>query len=241
MQTLGIKRYLQNEAYPHPRFNSSLIIFIKNNENKKMQPSCIGSQDVRVTLAIHVCSLRVSGGCKKMVYIRCHCYVCGLPPRLVTQTNLILVLWAIGNGRLNTSPKLGAYTSIPSTPSSMAALFLADGCLFSGKASSLDAFRTYPRQLSCSACPVGQLINQRLRCPVPLVLGATSPQTTTPLSGRDRPVSRRSKPSSRSPLMGEQPHPWLLLQNQDGKSRHRGTKPRGRWELSPATSLLSLG
>src|ERR671916_758620 len=89
-------------------------------------------------------------------------------------------------------------------------------------------FRSYPKQLSCSACPVGQLINQRLRCPVPLVLGATSPQTTTPLSGRDRPVSRRSKPSSRSPLMGEQPHPWLLLQSQDGKSRHRGTKPRGR-------------
>ena len=108
----------------------------------------------------------------------------------------------------------------------MAALLLTEGCLVSGKASSLDAFRSYPKQLSCSACPVGQLINQRLRCPVPLVLGATSPQTTTPLSGRDRPVSRRSKPSSRSPLMGEQPHPWLLLQNQDGKSRHRGTKPR---------------
>jgi hypothetical protein len=171
----------------------------------------------------------------------CHCYVCGLPPTIDGTDQFDLVHWAIGNGRLNTSPKLGAYTSIPSTPSSMAALFLADGCLFSGKASSLDAFRTYPRQLSCSACPVGQLINQRLRCPVPLVLGATSPQTTTPLSGRDRPVSRRSKPSSRSPLMGEQPHPWLLLQNQDGKSRHRGTKPRGRWELSPATSLLSLG
>ena len=153
----------------------------------------------------------------------------------------VQVRWAIGGGRLNTSPKLGAYTSTPSTPSSMAALLLTEGCLFSGKASSLDAFRTYPKKLSCSACPVGQLINQRLRRPVPLVLGATSPQTTTPLSGRDRPVSRRSKPSSRSPLMGEQPHPWLLLQNQDGKSRHRGTKPRGRWELSPATSLLSLG
>src|SRR3712207_9483696 len=65
--------------------------------------------------------------------------------------------------------------------------------LFSGKASSLDAFRTYPKQLSCSACPVGQLINQRLRCPVPLVLGATSPQTTTPLSGRDRPRSEERR------------------------------------------------
>ena len=141
---------------------------------------------------------------------------------------VVQVPWAIGNGRLNTSPKLDVYTSIPSTLSSIAALLLSEGCLFSGKASSLDAFRSYPKQLSRSACPVGQLIDQRLRCPVPLVLGATSPQTTTPLSGRDRPVSRRSKPSSRSPLMGEQPHPWLLLQNQDGKSRHRGTKPRGR-------------
>jgi hypothetical protein len=144
------------------------------------------------------------------------------------HAQFLQVRWVIGNGRLNTSQMLDAYTSSPSTPSSMATLLLLEGCLFSGKASSLDAFRSYPRQLSCSACPVGQLINQRLRCPVPLVLGATSPQTTTPLSGRDRPVSRRSKPSSRSPLMGEQPHPWLLLQNQDGKSRHRGTKPRGR-------------
>ncbi len=56
-----------------------------------------------------------------------------------------------------------------------------------------------------------------------------------------RPVSRRSKPSSRSPLMAEQAYPWRLLHHQDGKSRQRGTKPRGRWELSPATSLLSPG
>src|SRR5687768_2952885 len=116
--------------------------------------------------------------------------------------------------------------------SSIATLLLTEGCLFSRMASSLDAFRSYPKQLSCSACPVGQLINQRLRCPVPLVLGTTSPQTTTPLSGRDRPVSRRSKPSSRSPLMGEQPHPWLLLQNQDGKSQGWGCSPiKGEREL----------
>jgi hypothetical protein len=164
-----------------------------------------------------------------------------LPFWLTTTSSFLQVRWVIGNGGLNTSPKLDAYTSITSTPSSMDAHLLTEGCLDSVKASSLYSFRSYPKHLSCSACPVGQLINQRLRCPVPLVLGATSPQTTTPLSGRDRPVSRRSKPSSRSPLMGEQPHPWLLLQNQDGKSRHRGTKPRGRWELSPATSLLSLG
>ena len=56
---------------------------------------------------------------------------------------------------------------------------------------------------------------------------------------KNKPVSRRSKPSSRSPLMGEQPHPWVLLHTQDGKSRHRSSKPRGRYELLLATTQLS--
>jgi hypothetical protein len=34
-------------------------------------------------------------------------------------------------------------------------------------------------------------------------------------------VSRRSKPSSRTALTGEQPDPWDLLQPQDATSRHR--------------------
>ena len=34
-------------------------------------------------------------------------------------------------------------------------------------------------------------------------------------------VSRRSEPSSRTALMGEQPNPWDLLQPQDATSRHR--------------------
>src|SRR2546428_5389014 len=38
---------------------------------------------------------------------------------------------------------------------------------------------------------------------------------------RDRTVSRRSEPSSRTALMGEQPNPWDLLQPQDATSRHR--------------------
>jgi len=41
---------------------------------------------------------------------------------------------------------------------------------------------------------------------------------------RDRTVSRRSKPSSRTTLIGEQPNPWKLLQLQDVMSRHRGAK-----------------
>eukprot|EP00829_Urostomides_striatus_P014390 TRINITY_DN423_c0_g1_i5.p2 TRINITY_DN423_c0_g1~~TRINITY_DN423_c0_g1_i5.p2 ORF type:complete len:275 (-),score=-94.99 TRINITY_DN423_c0_g1_i5:102-926(-) len=63
----------------------------------------------------------------------------------------------------------------------------------------------------------------------------------TPLTDSNRPVSRRSKPSSRSPLIGEQPHPWPLLHGQDGKNRHRGSKPPGRYVLLPVTTLLSPG
>ena len=55
----------------------------------------------------------------------------------------------------------------------------------------------------------------------------------------DRTVSRRSEPSSRAALMGEQPNPWDLLQPQDATSRHRGAKPRRRYELLGAISLLS--
>jgi len=41
---------------------------------------------------------------------------------------------------------------------------------------------------------------------------------------RDRTVSRRSKPSSCTALIGEQPNPWNLFQLQDAISRHRGAK-----------------
>ncbi len=56
---------------------------------------------------------------------------------------------------------------------------------------------------------------------------------------RDRTVSRRSEPSSRTALNGEQPYPWDLLQPQDATSRHRGAKPRRRYGLLDAISLLS--
>ena len=54
-------------------------------------------------------------------------------------------------------------------------------------------------------------------------------------------VSRRSKPSSRTALMGEQPNPWDLLQPQDATSRHRGAKPCRRYGLLGKMSLLSPG
>ena len=57
----------------------------------------------------------------------------------------------------------------------------------------------------------------------------------------DRTVSRRSEPSSRTTLIGEQPNPWDLLQPQDVMSRHRGAKHRRRCERLGGISLLSLG
>ena len=73
----------------------------------------------------------------------------------------------------------------------------------------------------------------------PLVLVTEPRKTPTPTIDRDRTVSRRSEPSSRATLMGEQPNPWDLLQPQDVTSRHRGAKPFRRYELLGMISLLS--
>ena len=53
-----------------------------------------------------------------------------------------------------------------------------------------------------------QLAHQRLVRPGPLVLRTALLKTPTRAADRDRTVSRRSKPSSRAALMGEQPNPW---------------------------------
>src|SRR6059036_443037 len=84
-----------------------------------------------------------------------------------------------------------------------------------------------------------QLAHQRFVRPGPLVLGTALPKSPTRAADRDRTVSRRSKPSSRTALMGEQPNPWDLLQPQDAMSRHRGAKPPRRCELLEEISLLS--
>ena len=84
-----------------------------------------------------------------------------------------------------------------------------------------------------------QLIHQRYVQLGPLVLKSGPLKLPTPTTDRDRTVSRRSEPSSRATLMGEQPNPWDLLQPQDVTSRHRGAKPLRRYELLGAISLLS--
>src|SRR4030088_2373500 len=85
----------------------------------------------------------------------------------------------------------------------------------------------------------GQLVHKRSVHPGPLVLGTNPLNSPTPTADRDRTVSRRSEPSSRTALMGEQPNPWDLLQPQDAMSRHRGAKPSRRYGLLGKMSLLS--
>src|ERR1017187_9474568 len=93
---------------------------------------------------------------------------------------------------------------------------------------SYPAARLAPRQ-----------VHQRYVHPGPLVLGTDPLKLRTPTADRDRTVSRRSEPSSRTALIGEQPNPWELLHPQDVMSRHRGAKPERRCELLTPISLLS--
>src|SRR5215208_6713165 len=82
-----------------------------------------------------------------------------------------------------------------------------------------------PSVHSYPAVPLaGQPVHQRYVHSGPLVLGVAPLKSPTPTEDRDRTVSRRSEPSSRTALMGEQPNPWDLLQPQDATSRHRGAK-----------------
>src|SRR6201997_4724782 len=84
-----------------------------------------------------------------------------------------------------------------------------------------------------------QSVHQRCVHPGPLLLGTGPLKSRTPTADRDRTVSRRSEPSSRTALNGEQPYPWDLLQPQDAMSRHRGAKRRRRYGLLGVSSLLS--
>src|SRR5713101_7345654 len=97
-----------------------------------------------------------------------------------------------------------------------------------------------PSVHSYPAMPLArQPVHQRYVHPGPLVLGTDPRNSPTPTADRDRTVSRRSKPSSRTTLIGEQPNPWDLLQPQDVMSRHRGAKPPRRYGLLGEISLLS--
>ena len=94
---------------------------------------------------------------------------------------------------------------------------------------SYPAARLAPRQ-----------VHQRCVHPGPLVLRTDPLKLRTPTADRDQTVSRRSEPSSRTTLIGEQPNPWDLLQPQDVMSRHRGAKLCRRYGRLGKISLLSL-
>src|SRR5574343_1672035 len=98
----------------------------------------------------------------------------------------------------------------------------------------ITSVRSYPTMLLAE-----QLVHQWYVHPGPLVLGTNLFNFPTPTEDRDRTVSRRSEPSSRTALNGEQPYPWDRLQPQDAMSRHRGAKPPRRCELLGEISLLS--
>src|SRR5215203_5636311 len=95
--------------------------------------------------------------------------------------------------------------------------------------------RSYPALLLAE-----QLEHQRFVHPGPLVLRTSPFKFPTTTEDKDQTVSRRSEPSSRTTLIGEQPNPWDLLQPQDVMSRHRGAKLRRRCGRLGAISLLSL-
>ena len=84
-----------------------------------------------------------------------------------------------------------------------------------------------------------QLLNHWFIFLNPFVLESDFFNSKTFMIDRNQTVSRRSKPSSRTALIGEQPNPWDLLQPQDAMSRHRGAKQRRRYGLLGVISLLS--
>ena len=98
----------------------------------------------------------------------------------------------------------------------------------------IPSVHSYPAMLLAE-----QLVHQWYVHPGPLVLGTNPVKFPTPMADRDRTVSRRSEPSSRTTLNGEQPYPWDLLQPQDVMSRHRGAKHPRRYGLLGGISLLS--
>src|SRR5689334_13729281 len=98
----------------------------------------------------------------------------------------------------------------------------------------IPSIHSYPAMLLAE-----QLVHQRYVHPGPLVLGTNPLKFPTPTADRDQTVSRRSEPSSRTSLNGEQPYPWDLLQPQDEMSRHRGAKRCRRYGRLGIISLLS--
>lgn len=72
------------------------------------------------------------------------------------------------------------------------------------------------------------------------VLGDGPLKALMPISDMDLTISRRSEPTSRIALMGEQPNTWNILQPQVAKNQHRSAKPWGRSTCYPYTHFSPL-
>ena len=125
-------------------------------------------------------------------------------------------------------------------------VYLHPNMITIGEILSWGGFRAYmlsaliPTGLRYPAVPLERQLDHNWSVhPGPLVLRTGPLKSPTPTPDRDRTVSRRSEPSSRTALIGEQPNPWELLHPQDAMSRHRGAKPKRRYELLASISLLS--
>ena len=165
-----------------------------------------------------------------------------LPCGTLSRFSLWLSSRPISSCQLSTLLHLHPSPIHPRTLQGVFPGFLLHGYLILRGASRLDAFSVYPVRawLPCHGTD-SQQVHQRPVHPGPLVLRTAPLRYPAPAPDRDRTVSRRSEPSSRTALMGEQPNPWDLLQPQDAMSRHRGAKPLRRCELLGVISLLSPG
>ena len=92
----------------------------------------------------------------------------------------------------------------------------------------ITSIRGYPAVLLAE-----QPVHRRYVHPGPLVLRTAPLKYPAPTTDRDRTVSRRSEPSSRTTLIGGQPNPWDLLQAPGCD------EPTSRCQTSP--SMWTLG
>ena len=125
-----------------------------------------------------------------------------------------------------------ASTSNLLTSSSLRDLITEVGKSHLEGASCLDAFKDLSRPYIATRYAVGTTTGTPEVCPSRSSRTKAAPlKFPTPTTDRDRTVSRRSEPDSRTALMGERPNPWDRLRPQDAMSRHRGAKPPRRCEL----------
>ncbi len=89
-----------------------------------------------------------------------------------------------------------------------------------------------------AVCLAAQLEHQGYVQLNPLVLELFLLKDPTPTTDRDRPDSRRSKPNSRTALIGEQPNPWDRLQPQDAVSRHQSQTSSSLWTLGGDQAVI---